>query len=280
MNGMQPAQYKFERFANPRFPIYLSSQSGRETLAKIHYHTSAEIIQVTSGRIRLLCGSAHAECGAGDLIFVPPSAVHEVTSLTEDAAISGVIYEPAVMEMADLQLSFSALFTAAQRMPYVVERAQEGWAQLCECVDRIHALYGDSSIAARMQIAASLLQMEALLIQRFALEENAADRRFRKLLPVLDYLKAHYAEKIQLSQLSGLIHVCDDRLIRLFREVTGETPVTWLTNLRIEACIKLLVTTDDTIAAIAEQTGFGSDTYMTRVFKQKLGTTPGRYRRR
>lgn len=280
MNGMQPAEYKFERFSNPRFPIYLSSQSGRKTLAKLHYHTSAELIQVTAGRIRLLCGSAHAECGAGDLIFVPPSTVHEVISLTEDAAIRGVIYEPAVLEMADLQLSFSALFTAAQRMQYVVEPQTEGWGELCACVDRIHALYEDVSVAARMQIAACVLQIEARLIQLFGLEETAADRRFLKLSPVLDYLREHYAEKIQLSQLSGLIHVCDDRLIRLFREVTGETPVSWLNNLRMEACIKLLATTDDTIAAIAEQTGFGSDTYMTRVFKQKLGTTPGRYRRK
>lgn len=280
MNGMQAAEYKFERFSNPRFPIYLSIQSGRETLVKLHYHTSAEIIHVTAGRIRLLCGSAHTECSQGDLIFVPPSAIHEVISLTEDAAIRGVIYEPAVMEIAGLQLSFSTLFASAQRMQYVVSRGQEGRDELCACIDRIHALYEDVSIAARMQIAACLLQMEARLIQLFGLEENAADHRFLKLQPVLDYLKAHYAEKIQLSQLSSIIHVCDDRLIRLFKEVTGETPVAWLTNLRIEACIKLLATTDDTIASIAEQTGFGSDTYMTRVFKQKLGTTPGRYRRK
>lgn len=277
---MQPAEYKFERFANPRFPIYLSRQSGRETLAMLHYHTSAEIIHVTAGRIQLLSGSAHAECSQGDLIFVPPSTVHEVISLTEDAAIRGVIYEPSAMEMSDLQLSFSALFTAAQRMQYVVSCGQDGWEELCLCIDRIHALYEDVSIAARMQIAACLLQMEARFIQLFGLEENAADHRFLKLLPVLDYLKTHYAQKIQLSELSSLIHVCDDRLIRLFKEVTGETPVAWLNNLRMEACIKLLATTDDTIAAIAEQTGFGSDTYMTRVFKQKLGTTPGRYRRR
>ena len=277
---MQPAEYKFERFANPRFPIYLSSQHGGGTLVKIHYHTSAELIQVTGGRVQVLCGSAHAECVEGDLIFVPPSSVHEVISLTEDAAIRGVIYEPAVMEMADLQLSFFALFTSAQRMQYVIAASQEGWSELCACIDRIHDLYEDASIAARLQLAACLLQMEAQIIRLFGLEENAADHRFLKLAPVLDYLKAHYAEKIQLSELSSLIHVCDDRLIRLFKEVTGETPVAWLTNLRMEACIKLLATTDDTIAAIAEQTGFGSDTYMTRVFKQKLGTTPGRYRRR
>ncbi len=277
---MQPAEYKFERFSNPRFPIYLSSQSGRKTLAKLHYHTSAEIIHVTAGRIQLLSGSTHTECAQGDLIFVPPSTVHEVISLTEDAAIRGVIYEPAAMEMADLQLSFSTLFTAAQRMQYVVTPQTDGWHELCACIEKIHGLYQNPSVSAKMQMAACLLQMEAGLIQLFGLEENAADQRFRKLLPVLDYLKEHYAEKIQLSQLSSIIHVCDDRLIRLFREVTGETPVAWLTNLRIEACIKLLAATDLTIASIAEQTGFGSDTYMTRVFKRKLGTTPGRYRRR
>lgn len=277
---MQSAKYKFERFSNPRFPIYLSSQSGRETLAKLHYHPAVEIIHVTAGRIRLLSGSTHAECVQGDLIFVPPSTAHEVISLTEDTAILGVIYEPTFLEIADLQPNFSSLFTAAQRMQYVVSQGQEGWKELCLCLDRIHALYTDVSIAARMQIAACLLQMEALFIQLFGLEENAADQRFVKLLPVLDYLKTHYAQKIHLSQLSSIIHVCDDRLIRLFKEVTGETPVAWLTNLRLEACIKLLAATDEPIASIAEQTGFGSDTYMTRVFKQKLGTTPGRYRRK
>lgn len=277
---MQAAEYKFERFSNPRFPIYLSRQSGRETLVKLHYHSSAEIIQVTAGRILLLCGSAQAECRQGDLIFVPPSVVHKVTSLTEDAAIRGVIYEPAVMDMADLQLSFSTLLASSQRMQYIIPYDHEGREELCACIDQIHALYEDASVAARMQTVACLLQMEARLIRLFGLEENAADHRFRKLLPVLDYLKEHYAEKIQLAQLSSLIHVCDDRLIRLFREVTGETPIAWLTNLRMEACIKLLAATDDSVASIAEQTGFGSDTYMTRVFKQKLGTTPGQYRRR
>ena len=34
------------------------------------------------------------------------------------------------------------------------------------------------------------------------------------------------------------------------------------------------------IAEIAEKTGFGSATYMTRVFKQKLGITPGKYKQK
>ncbi len=277
---MQATEYKFERFSDPQFPIYLSAQSGRKTLVKIHYHTSAELIQVVDGRVELFAGGMRRECGKGDLIFIPPSAVHEMTSLTEDAAIRGVIYELPLADIAGLQQHFSALFSHSQRAQYIISEQEEGHAELCACIDRIHRHYPDVSIPGRMRIAAALLQMEAALIQRFALEETAADSRYQKLAPVLAYLGEHYAEKIRILDLSRIIHVCDDRLIRLFREVTGETPVAYLTNLRIEACLKLLAGTDDSLAVIAEKTGFGSDTYMTRVFKQKLGTTPGKYRRR
>ena len=96
---------------------------------------------------------------------------------------------------------------------------------------------------------------------------------------MLAHIDEHYMDKIQISQLSDIIHVCDDRLIRLFKEVTGETPVEYVMNLRIEQGIKLLTSTDLPITEVAERTGFGSDTYMTRIFKKKLNTTPGKYRR-
>jgi len=277
---MQATEYKFERFSDPQFPLYLSAQSGRRTLVKIHYHTSAELIRVTEGRVELFAGGTHRECTKGDLIFIPPSVVHEVVSLTEDAAIRGLIYERTLVEMKHLSLNTSALFGAGQRMQYVISPQDAIHETLDSYLDSIHALYGDDSMAGRLQIIACLMQLEASLIRAFALEETAADRNYQKLQPVLSYLKEHYSEKIHISQLSSLIHVCDDRLIRLFRQVTGETPVAYLTNLRMEACLRLLAGTDDSIAAIAEKTGFGSDTYMTRVFKQRLGTTPGRYRKR
>lgn len=273
---MRPAEYKFERFSNPAFPVYLSVQSGRKTLAQIHYHTSVEIMQVMEGRVRLFADGTNRECEKGEIIFMPPSVVHEVVSLTEDAAIRGVVYEPSLTEMADA----SMLFGAGRRIQYAVSSHEEGYPELCSCLERIQSFYGEDSISARMQIISGLLQLEAVLIRLFDLEENAASRDYQKLQPVLAYLHDHYSEKIRISRLSSLIHVCDDRLIRLFRDVTGETPVAYLTNLRIEACLRLLSSTDDSIASIAEQTGFGSDTYMTRVFKQKLGTTPGRYRKR
>ena len=271
---MPSAAFKFERFSDPEFPIYLSAQSGRQELVSIHYHTSAELLQVTAGRVRLLVGSTHLECGAGEFLFIPPGAVHEAVSLTPDAALRGVICDPSLMDVAPLQPELTALLDHMDRRPYAVAPGETVHTELCACMDRLHALYGDRTLAGRLRISSCLLQITAVLIQHFALEDRAADRSLRKLRPVLDYLREHYAEKIHISQLSRIIHVCDDRLIRLFREATGETPVSYLTHLRLEACIKLLSTTDESLAAIAEQTGFGTATYMSRVFRQHLGTTP------
>lgn len=271
-------EYKFERFIDPQFPIYSSVQSGREVLVENHHHASAEVMQVLEGRVKMLVGTTYRECEKGDIIFIPPSTVHEVTSLTEGAAIQGVVFEFSLVDIKDLQLDFSELFRRIQGLQYIVTCQDEGYEELCSHLKAIFSLYGNFSTSSKIKIASYLLLIMAQLIQIFSLEVSAHDKNYKKLRPVLDYMEHHYAEKIQISELSEIIHVCDDRLIRLFKDVTGETPIEYIMNLRIEAGIKLLSTTDLSIADIADQIGFGSATYMTRVFKQKLNTTPGKYR--
>lgn len=271
-------EYKFEKFIQPQFPIYASVQSGREVLVENHHHSTAEIMQVLEGRVKMLIGTVYRECEKGDIVFVPPSAVHEVFSLTEDAAIRGISYEFSLVHITDLQLDFSELFHRSQRLQYVVTSQDEGYEALCSYIDNIFAVYGSFSAGSKIQIVSNLLLIMSQLIQTFSLEMSAHDKNYRKLRSVLAYVEEHYAEKVQISELSEIIHVCDDRLIRLFKEVTGETPIEYIMNLRIEAAIKLLSTTELSIADIADRTGFGSATYMTRVFKQKLNTTPGKYR--
>ena len=275
---MGHTEYKFEKFIEPQFPIYASRQMGREELVHNHYHGSAEIMCVLEGRVKILVGTAYIECQKGDIIFIPPSMVHEVFSLTEDAAIQGMVFELSLVEVAALQLDFSELFRRSQGLQYVITTKDEGYEELYGYIKNILNVYGSFSAGSRIQIAANLLLIMARLIRLFSLEESSHDRNYKKLRAVLSYVEKHYTEKIQISELSEIIHVCDDRLIRLFKEVTGETPIEYIMNLRIEAAIKLLSTTDLSVADVAEKVGFGSDTYMTRVFKQKLNTTPGKYR--
>ena len=277
---MGQTEYKHERYIEPHFPIYASRQSGREVLVKNHHHTSAEIMQILEGRIKLLVGTSYRECEKGDIIFIPPSTIHEATSLTPDAEIQGVVFDFSLINISGLQLNFPELFHRSQRVQYVITPADEGYSDICLYIQNILQVYESFSAGSRIQIISNLLLIMARLIQLFSLEVSTHDKNYKKLRIVLSYIEEHHAEKIPISKLSELIHVCDDRLIRLFKEVTGETPIEYIMNLRIESAIKLLSSTDLSIADISDKTGFGSATYMTRVFKQKLNTTPGQYRHR
>lgn len=44
------------------------------------------------GRIKLQIGAFYYECRKGDIIFILPSMLHGATSLTEDAAIEGIVF--------------------------------------------------------------------------------------------------------------------------------------------------------------------------------------------
>jgi len=278
---MGQAEYKLERFTEPDFPVYASVQSGREELVKIHYHvSSAELMQVLEGKIRLLVGTTYCECSKGDIIFIPPSVVHQVTSLTEDAAIRGISYELSLVKVEGLKVDFSELFHRSQSVQYIVTKEDADHGVLSTYIGNIFASYGNYSTIYKIRILSNLLLIMSGLIDMFQLEVSTHDKNYKKLKPVLSYVEQHYMDKVQVSHLSSIIHVCDDRLIRLFKEVTGETPIEYIMNLRIEAAIKMLSSTERSVADIADRTGFGSDTYMTRVFKQRLNTTPGKYRRK
>lgn len=100
----------------------------------------------------------------------------------------------------------------------------------------------------------------------------------QELAPVLDYIEKHYTEKIFISELCSIIHVCDDKMTRLFKKQLGITPTEYIIHKRIARSMELLTTTNLPLEEIAIMSGFASNSYMTRCFKHKINITPGKYR--
>ena len=62
--------------------------------------------------------------------------------------------------------------------------------------------------------------------------------------------------------------------IRLFREVEGTTPHSYLNARRVSEAERLLDSTGLSVGEIALEVGFGSASALGRAFKQATGTTP------
>jgi AraC-like DNA-binding protein len=64
-----------------------------------------------------------------------------------------------------------------------------------------------------------------------------------------------------------------------FRHLTGESPMRYAAHYRLARAAELLCSSDATLLDIAWQTGYSSDTALSKAFKRRFGLTPGDYRR-
>lgn len=64
-----------------------------------------------------------------------------------------------------------------------------------------------------------------------------------------------------------------------FRQVTGESPIRYLTRCRLARAASLLASCDLTVLAIAQEIGYDSEASLARAFSRAFGSAPGAYRR-
>lgn len=64
-----------------------------------------------------------------------------------------------------------------------------------------------------------------------------------------------------------------------FQELTGTSPLAYLTQIRMLDAIGLLERTNDTLEGIALQVGYGSEAAFSTAFKREMGISPGGYRK-
>lgn len=94
------------------------------------------------------------------------------------------------------------------------------------------------------------------------------------------YLREHYHESsLSLENTAEAIGVSSVYLSRLFRQEMDVSFIAYLTQLRISQAIRLLTTTDLTIAEIAEAIGYESQHYFSTAFKKSVGVSPIKYRK-
>ena len=66
--------------------------------------------------------------------------------------------------------------------------------------------------------------------------------------------------------------------LRVFKNITGRTPIEYRNNIRLEHAKELLVDTSSSIAEIGREVGYESNVYFCDYFKTQVGMSPGQYR--
>ena len=100
-----------------------------------------------------------------------------------------------------------------------------------------------------------------------------------RLRPCIDYIDAHFTEKIYIETLAEMITVSNDYFTKMFKDSIGKTPIDYINGLRINKALTYLSTSDMPLNEVSDVIGFSGPNYFHKIFKQYMGTSPLAYRK-
>ena len=105
---------------------------------------------------------------------------------------------------------------------------------------------------------------------------KSVDKRVTRALTLL---QAEPAKRWTVERLARAVGLSRAAFARRFAAVSGQSPLRYLTELRLALAAARLEHSDESLAEVAEHVGYQSEFSFSRAFKRKYGVAPGTFRR-
>jgi len=101
----------------------------------------------------------------------------------------------------------------------------------------------------------------------------------RSIAMAVRFIREHFVDDIGVDDVARAACMNRRTMEKRFRALVGRTPATEIRRIRVEAAKELLLQQDLTMDVVAARSGFSSRRWMSTVFTNATGATPGRFRR-
>ena len=124
-----------------------------------------------------------------------------------------------------------------------------------------------------------LFVLLATLQKESAHTEARAGLEHKRIARAIQFIGKSYDKNLSLEEYAALCNMSKFHFLRTFKQVTGQTPFDYRTNIRIENAKVMLEEGTLSVAEIGEITGFSSPAYFSDIFKKRVGVSPAKYRK-
>lgn len=227
--------------------------------------------RVTGGRYEISTSESSVVVEDGMGFLVPAGLRHRVSVRGPDALVTSVLdFHCRVHEAHDL---FSVL-----SHPVVLPRTEAD--RFFACHSALVALQARvPSIEESVEISAHLVEVVRIAVRRCPELERWALPERQRLLPALEYVRAHLAEPISHTDLARSVGVSPPHFHNLFTRAFGISPMALVRRERMQHARRLLHTSTLPVAEVARLCGYEDPLYFSRAFRRAEGVPPTRYRR-
>lgn len=263
---------------SPGQPFFAARTSGRDWAdCALHTHDFHEVIFVASGQGLHLVNDQEATLEAGDLLFIRPRDVHQIEPGLGLVTYSAAFPSQSWRKFVDLAgISGLAREIDDDMLPLHVSLAPEALGD-CE-EDFAMMVERSASNPSQLDMCDVLAAVARWTFDTVEEDEDTARPVWLEI--AMDEMRDAQAISEGLPRLVEVSGVSLPHLCRTFRKHLGQSPTDWINTQRMNAARSLMLTSDLSLAQIAQATGIHSRSYMHRLFRETFGEAPEAYRRR
>lgn len=123
-----------------------------------------------------------------------------------------------------------------------------------------------------------ILQLISRFLSTKDFKTNQPQISSSKILDTMSYVQINLDKNLTVAQLAQRVNQNQDYFSKQFMLHTGQRPLNYIHEKKIERAQYLIATTNKTFLEIALDTGFSNLPHFSKIFKQIVSLTPGEYR--
>ncbi len=270
------------------FPLHLQYGEHNGDDCYVHGHADfSELVVVLDGNAMHIAGEERYPVSRGDVFVVSRYTAHGFADAA-NIRICNIMFKPEVMFENIYNLrqcaGFQALFVVepqqlkSGRFKSRIKLSTNDFIKVSERINDMIEEYEERLDGWQTAMYSAFLRLCIRLSRCYEKSSETNSGGAMKLARASAFIEKNYNRNISIGEISKVSGYSERQLTRLFRETFSETPVMYITRLRMQKAEELLRNTSESISEIAWQCGYEDQNYFTRIFKKHTGLPPTAWR--
>lgn len=253
-----------------------------------HWHDEIELVVVWEGSTLVELMGTEIPLETGDAILINCNQLHRLTKTSqEDCRIINFVFNPEIIggkHDSKLYREYVHPLCTNKNVMFYKFSPDVIWERhAIHCIEEAFKHHESKNFTSELLIRSNLTNFWAILCKNkpeFLKKYERYNRDEKRIKEIIEYIHAHYNEKLSIDDLAALVGICRTECYRLFQRMLKCTPSDYILSHRLQIASKQLLYTDNTILDISMNVGISTPAYFTKRFKEQYNCTPFQFRKK
>lgn len=264
---------------NPRILYVLKKKFNDQSALTYHNHDHPSIVYIISGSCTYRIDEELYSVKKGDVIICNPGVYHGCT-LSQDE------------EMLEFHIGFTNINLKGMPPNYLISPSSVPILTMSKyeldffkCYNEIILEQERNDPGTELALKALVMKLIVILLKETYYIEKAGVSclynveyydRTDLVNSIITYINENYSANISLDKIAKNMYLSPVYISRIFKDETGDSPINYLINVRLNKARALLSEGRLSIAAIAQTVGYQDAYYFSKLYKKHFGCPPSK----